>query len=79
MRLRALGLLLFVVGSVGCAPVAGAEGDPPSETFNQSYLRTIKLVRLSDGTRCAVYSNGYQGGLSCDWRLPDPQNTKDGR
>jgi len=28
---------------------------------------SIRVVVLEDGTRCAVYHDGYAGGLSCDW------------
>ena len=28
----------------------------------------VHEVHLSDGTRCAVYSYGKQGGISCNWQ-----------
>jgi hypothetical protein len=28
----------------------------------------VSLVRLEDGTRCAVVVGMYKGGISCDWK-----------
>lgn len=28
----------------------------------------VKEVNLSDGTKCAVYSKPYGGGITCNWR-----------
>lgn len=28
----------------------------------------VELIRLKDGTRCAVYHGYIEGSISCDWR-----------
>jgi hypothetical protein len=28
----------------------------------------VSLVKLEDGTRCAVVVGMYKGGISCDWK-----------
>lgn len=31
-------------------------------------MHSVKEVRLSDGTQCAVYDGVYGGGISCNWK-----------
>lgn len=56
----AVGVLL---GTAGCAT-----GAPDAETGKATTLYE-QPITLSDGrtVTCVVHSDGYQGGLSCDW------------
>jgi hypothetical protein len=33
----------------------------------ESYGRSLSVVTLNDGTKCAIYSSGYKGGIHCNW------------
>ncbi|KFI76558.1 hypothetical protein [Bifidobacterium mongoliense] len=48
----------------GCGGVAGSQERQEQDT----QVSFVTLKRPDDGkVLCAVYSNGQQGGLSCDW------------
>ena len=65
MRLVVLIAALLIIA--GCAEQDRKHTETLS-TNTAGYGGTIKLVKLDNGTRCAILINGYAGGLSCDWR-----------
>lgn len=64
-------LLATVVALTGCGqsdprPVAeniGGEVRVPKASGR------VTMIRLPDGTRCALLAGHSRGGLSCDWRI----------
>ena len=58
----AFGLTALIVGeqqkSKGGETVYGSDGTSAH----------VSLVKLEDGTRCAVVVGMYKGGISCDWK-----------
>lgn len=61
--MKKLILLLAIVIS-GC----GATPDSEAYVSNGWGAADIKLVSLSDGTRCAVLVGTYKGAISCNWK-----------
>lgn len=69
--------MTFAIVSCSGKDVAAA---PPAETGLHWYKRTdvsdtytVREIVLSNGTKCAVASQGdYRGGISivCDWKTP---------
>lgn len=54
-----LGLLVILAAAVmssGC--VAGDAAEPTGQ---------VREVKLTDGTRCALFVGYYKGGITCDW------------
>ncbi len=56
-------ILLSVAVLSGCAG-GGAEEAVVSDGWGSA---DVRLVKLSDGTRCAVLIGSYKGGITCDW------------
>ena len=63
-------VLLTGCGS-GEVQSAKQETDPEPGTSVNMENGTVAIIRLEDGTKCAVYRDkrgyGGMGGLSCDW------------
>ena len=58
MRYLTLIIILFLCGCES----KGANNIPVGDGG------VVKEVSLSDGTKCAVYSGIYGGGITCNWR-----------
>lgn len=56
----ALALAAALVLLAGC-------GSTPGVKALDTGAGQVRLVELEDGTRCAIYSAPYKGGLDCDW------------
>lgn len=64
-RLRILAVVVVMMAMLsGCGGVAGSQ-----ERQEQDTQVSFVTLKRPDGGKvlCAVYSNGQQGGLSCDW------------
>lgn len=65
MRKLILVVLVFLVVVVTVArETQKYQPDVPSG----SWTGNITVVYLEDGTKCAVYTAPFKGGLSCNWR-----------
>ena len=59
-----LGILtLAVLALSGCYN----SGDTQAEVFDGMGAGEVKLIRLTDGTKCAVLIGYQKGAISCDW------------
>lgn len=67
MTRSTLALLLVAAALAGCS-----QGPSEPYTVNTFGSSQVKLVVLSDGTRCAIY---VSSSISCDWQR---QTTKEG-
>lgn len=47
---------------------AGCADSPNLPTSSVGTASGVKEIRLSDGTRCAVYSDYNKGGIDCEWK-----------
>ncbi len=56
------GFVAFQVG-VGFACKPDVSGDHVST----SPLGGVQVIEFDDGLRCAIYLEGFGGGISCDW------------
>ena len=45
-------------------------GESVQPTVEIGSFGSVKEVELSDGTVCAVFKQGYAGGISCNWKTP---------
>lgn len=67
---RLLTLLLIVIALSGCS-VSQTPLDPNESKFiTESYSiwgDSVAVLKLQDGTRCAIYQGYKAGGISCDW------------
>jgi hypothetical protein len=69
-------ILLVLTLLAGCSDPNPQPKDIPTGqivAFENGYYVSemrVKEIRLPDGTRCAVASGGYKGGISCDWKNP---------
>lgn len=67
-------MLVFSFAFVLTAAACGSEGDPEVPTQGNPNSIEVRWIHLGDGTevRCVVYSDGYRGGVSCDWTNTRP-------
>lgn len=59
-------LLIIVITISGCGgtPTPGTE----TQVSNGKGSADIKLVKLSDGTKCAILIGHNKGSITCDWK-----------
>lgn len=69
-RLLQVGLIFVLCGLslplIGCKK-APEQAYAPQKAGND-IDGNIVMITLEDGTRCAVYTAFYKGGISCDWK-----------
>ena len=71
--IRALGIALMVVATVGCYRQVPTPAPAANASITRAYVeyrvggQTVREFGLSDGTRCVMYP-AY--ALTCEWRQP---------
>lgn len=65
-------LVLIALAVAGCARVqeGGSRVGAIEESISVGGGYYVNVIRLKDGTRCAM-SGSSEGGLSCDWARND--------
>jgi len=62
-------VLVCLLGMLACILFGCSQNErAPVESFDVSISTTVSVVKLADGTRCAVMETMKGGGIDCDWR-----------